>query len=287
MSRPDVCSFFDAVTNTVSYVIGDPATGRAAIVDPVLDFDPVAGRTSTHSTDAIVACVQERGWTVDWILETHVHADHLSGAAVLQEQLGGAIAIGEKVAEVQVMFRGIFNLEDLAVDGRQFDRLFAGDDRFLIGGFEARVLRTPGHTPACVTYLVGDAAFVGDTLFMPDYGTARTDFPGGSAGKLYDSIQRIFALPATMRLFVCHDYRAPGREEFAWETSVSAQRENNVHVHAGVSREQFVAMREARDRELGMPRLLLPSIQVNVRAGRMPPAESNDVSYLKLPVDLL
>jgi glyoxylase-like metal-dependent hydrolase (beta-lactamase superfamily II) len=287
MSWPDVCSFFDAVTNTVSYVVGDPATGRAAIVDPVLDFDPVAGRTSTLSTDAVVACIQERGWTVDWILETHVHADHLSGAAVLKEQLGGVIAIGGKVAEVQAMFRGIFNLGDLAVDGRQFDRLFADGDSFRIGELEARVLGTPGHTPACVTYVVGDAAFVGDTLFMPDYGTARTDFPGGSAGELYDSIHRIFALPAGTRLFVCHDYKAPGRPEFAWETSVGAQRSSNVHVRDGVSREAFVAMREARDRELGMPRLIVPSIQVNVRAGQMPPSESNGVSYLKLPVDLL
>jgi glyoxylase-like metal-dependent hydrolase (beta-lactamase superfamily II) len=287
MMNPDVLSFFDAVTNTVSYVVGDPATGRAAIVDPVLDFDPVAGRTSTRSIDAVVACIRERGWTVDWILETHVHADHLSGAAVLKEQLGGAIAISGKVAEVQAMFRGIFNLEDLAVDGRQFDRLFADGDRFRIGELEARVLGTPGHTPACVTYVIGDAAFVGDTLFMPDYGTARTDFPGGSAGALYDSIHRIFALPADTRLFVCHDYKAPGREEFAWETSVGAQRSSNVHVRDGVSREGFVAKREARDRELGMPRLIVSSIQVNVRAGQMPPSESNGVSYLKLPVDLL
>jgi glyoxylase-like metal-dependent hydrolase (beta-lactamase superfamily II) len=287
MSRPEVCSFFDPVTNTVTYVVGDPATGRAAIVDPVLDFDPVAGRTSTRSTDAVAACIRERRWAVDWILETHVHADHLSGAFILKEELGGIIAIGAKVAKVQAAFRGIFNLGDLAVDGRQFDRLFADGDCFLIGELEARVLGTPGHTPACVTYVVGDAAFVGDTLFMPDYGTARTDFPGGSAGELYDSIQKIFALPAATRLFVCHDYKAPGREEFAWETSVGAQRAGNVHVCDGVSRESFVAMREARDRELGMPRLIVPSIQVNVRAGQMPPPEGNGISYLKLPVDLL
>jgi glyoxylase-like metal-dependent hydrolase (beta-lactamase superfamily II) len=287
MTRPDVCSFFDSATNTVSYVVGDPATGCAAIVDPVLDFDAVAGRTSTRSTDAVAACTRERGWAVDCILETHVHADHLSGAAVLKKDVGGTIALGAEVAQVQAVFRGIFNLGDLAVDGRQFDRLFADGDCFRIGELEARVLRTPGHTPACVTYVIGDAAFVGDTLFMPDYGTARTDFPGGSAGELYDSIQRIFALPAATRLFVCHDYKAPGREVFAWETSVGAQRKDNVHLHDGVSREAFVAMREARDRELGMPRLMVPSIQVNVRAGQMPPPESNGVSYLKLPVDFL
>ena len=284
MSRPDVCSFFDSVTNTVTYVVGDPATGRAAIIDPVLDFDPVAGRTSTRSTDAVAACIRARGWAVDWILETHVHADHLSGAAVLKEDLGGIIAIGAKVAQVQAVFRGIFNLGDLAVDGQQFDRLFADGDSFRIGELEARVLETPGHTPACVTYIVGDAAFVGDTLFMPDYGTARTDFPGGSAGELYDSIQKIFALPAATRLFVCHDYKASGRDQFAWETTVAEQRAANVHIGRGVAEEAYVAMRRERDSHLSAPKLLLPAIQVNIRAGRLPPPEPNGLRYLRIPV---
>lgn len=287
MTRADVQSFFDSATNTVTYVVGDPSTGRAAVVDPVLDFDPAACRTSNRSTDAVAAWIRERHWALDWILETHVHADHLSGAAVLKQQLGGTIAIGAEVGAVQSVFRRIFNLPDLAVDGRQFGRLFSDGDRFRIGKIEARVLHTPGHTPACVSYVLGDAVFVGDTLFMPDYGTARTDFPGGSAGQLYDSIQQILALPASARVFVCHDYKAPGRDDFAFETTVAAQRESNVHVREGVSREEFVAMREARDRELGIPRLMLPSIQVNVQAGRMPEPENDGVSYLKLPVNVL
>jgi glyoxylase-like metal-dependent hydrolase (beta-lactamase superfamily II) len=287
MTRPDVRGFFDAVTNTVTYVVADPVTSRAAIVDPVLDFDAASGRTRTHSADAVMAYVRDRGLDVDWILETHVHADHLSAAPYLKAALGGVIGIGEHVLEVQQTFRKIFNLEALAVDGRQFGKLFTDGEHFRIGDLEARVMHTPGHTPACVTYVVGDAAFVGDTLFMPDYGTARADFPGGDAGRLYDSIHAILALPDDTRLFLCHDYKAPGRDDYAWETTVAAQRSANVHVRDGIDRASFVAMREDRDSRLGMPQLILPSIQVNVRAGEFPPAEDNGVSYLKLPLNLL
>ncbi len=287
MPAPEVQAFFDTTTNTVSYVVTDPATAHAAVIDPVLDFDAASGRTSTASAERIVDYVRDNALNVDWILETHVHADHLSAAPWLRDAVGGRIGIGEHVRTVQATFRDVFNLADLATDGRQFDELFADGDRFSIGELEARVLHTPGHTPACVTYRIGDAAFVGDTLFMPDYGTARTDFPGGSAARLYDSIQSIFALPDDTRLFLCHDYKAPGRDEFAWETTVAAQRAHNVHVHAGVTRQAFIEMREARDHQLGMPKLLLPSIQVNVRAGSLPPPEDNGVVYLKLPVDRL
>ncbi len=233
----------------------------------------------------MVAYVRHGGFSVDWILETHVHADHLSGAPYLQDKLGGKMAIGAAVTDVQGTFRGIFNLQDLATDGRQFDHLFADGETFRVGDIEARVMATPGHTPACITYVIGNAAFIGDTLFMPDYGTARTDFPGGDAGQLYDSIQKILALPEETRLFMCHDYKAPGRDEFAWETTVAEQRESNVHINSNVSRDEFVAMRESRDAELGMPKLILPSIQVNVRAGRLPEPEENEVRYLKIPLD--
>jgi glyoxylase-like metal-dependent hydrolase (beta-lactamase superfamily II) len=287
MSAPAVTAFFDEATFTVSYLAADPNTGHAAIIDPVLDFDPASGRTSTVSADKVIEFVGNNGLTVDWILETHVHADHLSAAPYLQNKLGGKIAIGGNVAAVQEAFRDVFNIEDLATDGGQFDHLFADGDEFQVGSMAGSIIATPGHTPACITYVVGDAAFVGDTLFMPDFGTARTDFPGGDAGTLYDSIQKIFALPAETRLFMCHDYKAPGRDEFAWETSVAEQRERNVHVNGGVSRDEFIAMREGRDAELGMPKLMLPSIQVNVRAGRLPEPESNRVRYLKIPLDIL
>ena len=287
MSAPAVTAFFDEATFTVSYVAADPDTGHAAIIDPVLDFDPASGRTSTVSADKVIEFVGNNGLAVDWILETHVHADHLSAAPYLQEKLGGKIAIGGNVAAVQEAFRDVFNIEDLATDGGQFDHLFADGDEFQVGSMAGSIIGTPGHTPACITYVVGDAAFVGDTLFMPDFGTARTDFPGGDAGTLYDSIQRIFALPAETRLFMCHDYKAPGRDQFAWETSVAEQRERNVHVNTSVSRDEFIAMREGRDAELGMPKLILPSIQVNVRAGRLPEPESNRVRYLKIPLDIL
>ncbi len=287
MSNPNVKAFFDEATFTVTYVVSDPATRRAAIIDSVLDYDAAAGRTSTRSADAVVAYVRDSDFSVDWILETHVHADHLSAAPYLQGELGGKTAIGGGVTGVQGTFRGIFNLKDLEADGRQFDRLFADGETFLIGDIEARVMATPGHTPGCVCYVIGDSAFVGDTLFMPDYGTARADFPGGDAGQLYDSIQKILALADDTRLFMCHDYKAPDRDDYAWETTVAEQREHNVHVNENVSRDEFVAMRERRDAELDMPKLILPSIQVNVRAGRLPEPEDNDVRYLKIPLDTL
>ena len=287
MSAPFVTAFFDEATFTVTYVVADPESAHAAIIDPVLDYDPAAGRTSTKSADQVIAFARDKSLTVDWILETHVHADHLSAAPYLKEALGGKIAIGRNVTAVQETFKGVFNMEDLATNGRQFDHLFEDGDAFRVGSIAGSIIGTPGHTPACITYVVGDAAFVGDTLFMPDFGTARTDFPGGDAGMLYDSIQKILSLPGNTRLFMCHDYKAPGRDEFAWETTVDEQRQANVHISHSVSREDFVAMREGRDAQLGMPKLILPSIQVNVRAGRLPEAETNGVSYLKIPLDAL
>ena len=286
MTQPDVQAFHDEATFTVTYVVSDPATSRAAIVDPVHDFDAASGRISTVSADAIIDYVRRKNLDIDWILETHVHADHLSGAPYLQEQLGGKVAIGAQVGAVQETFKRIFNLDDLATDGSQFDQLFADGDTFTVGTIAARVITTPGHTPACVTYVIGDTAYVGDTLFMPDFGTARTDFPGGSAAQLYNSIQRIFALPDETRLFMCHDYKAPGRDEFAWETSVTEQRANNVHINDGVSKDAFIEMRESRDSELGMPKLILPSLQVNLRAGHLPPPEDNGTRYLKIPLEV-
>jgi glyoxylase-like metal-dependent hydrolase (beta-lactamase superfamily II) len=286
-TQPEVKAFFDEATNTVSYVVSDPVTARAAIIDPVLDYDPPSGRTATASADQLIAYVGEAQLQVDWILETHVHADHLSSAPYIFEQLGGKTAIGAHVDAVQQVFKGIFNIEELAVDGSQFQRLFADGDTFRIGEIDARVMATPGHTPACITYVIGDCAFVGDTLFMPDFGTARTDFPGGSAKALYASIRNILALPDETRLFMCHDYKAPGRDEYAWETTVAEQRSSNIHINDQVTEAEFIAMREGRDRQLGMPKLLLPSIQVNIRAGQFPAAESNGTSYLKIPLDAL
>jgi len=285
MSAPDVKAFFDEATFTVTYVVSDPSTSRAAIIDPVLDYDAASGRTSTASADELLDYVKDKGLTTDWILETHVHADHLSGAPYLRQELGGKTAIGRDVTAVQSVFKNIFNLDDLATDGSQFDHLFADDETFDVGAIRGRVLATPGHTPACITYVIGDAAFVGDTLFMPDFGTARTDFPGGSAPQLYQSIRKILSLPEDTRLYMCHDYKAPGRDVYAWETSVAEQRDSNIHINKNVSESEFVAMREGRDRELGMPKLLLPAIQVNVRAGEMPEPENNDVRYLKIPVN--
>jgi glyoxylase-like metal-dependent hydrolase (beta-lactamase superfamily II) len=287
MSTPSVTAFFDEATFTVTYVVADPDSAHAAIIDPVLDYDPASGRTSTASADKVATFVSDNGLGVDWVLETHVHADHLSAAPYLREKLGGKVAIGRHVAAVQETFKSVFDIEDLATDGSQFDHLFEDGDEFLVGSIAGSVIATPGHTPACITYVIGDAAFVGDTLFMPDFGTARTDFPGGDAGMLYDSIQRIFSLPDDTRLFMCHDYKAPGRDEFAWETSVAEQRESNIHINQSVSRDEFVAMREGRDAELGMPKLILPSIQVNVRAGQLPEAEANGVRYLKIPLNTL
>lgn len=285
MSKPEVKAFFDAATFTVSYVVSDPATAKAAIIDPVLDYDPASGRTSTASADQLVAYVKDKGLSVDWILETHVHADHLSGTPYLKDKLGGQTAIGSGVSAVQETFKSIFNLRDLATDGSQFDRLFSDDDSFDIGDIGGRVIATPGHTPACVTYVIGDSAYVGDTLFMPDFGTARTDFPGGSASLLYESIQKTLALPGDTRLFMCHDYKAPGRDVYAWETSVTEQRDKNIHINKDISKGDFVATREGRDSQLGMPKLLLPAIQVNLRAGQFPDPEDNDISYLKIPIN--
>jgi glyoxylase-like metal-dependent hydrolase (beta-lactamase superfamily II) len=286
-TRPDVKAFFDPATSTVTYVAADPETRRAAVIDPVLDFDPKSGRTSTRSAEAVIAHVRGQRLAVDWLLETHAHADHLTAAPYLQAALGGEIAIGEHIAKVQATFKRIFNAEpEFATDGRQFDRLFKDGETFRIGGIEAHVMHTPGHTPACVSYAIGDAVFVGDTIFMPDYGTARCDFPGGDARALYRSIRRILSLPPQTRLFMCHDYR-PGGREARWETTVAAERAQNVHVHDGIDEDGFVAMRTARDRTLDMPVLILPSVQVNMRAGRFPPAEGNGVSYLKLPLNLL
>jgi glyoxylase-like metal-dependent hydrolase (beta-lactamase superfamily II) len=285
-ARPTVRTFFDDPTFTASHVVHDPSTKAAAIIDSVLDFDNASGRTSTAAADEIVAYVKSEGLSVQWILETHVHADHLSAAPYLKKALGGKIAIGSNIKTVQKTFGEIFNAEpDFRRDGSQFDALFDDGARFKLGSIDARVLWTPGHTPACVTYVIGDAAFVGDTMFMPDYGTARCDFPGGDAATLYRSIGKIFALPDATRLFMCHDYKAPGREEFAWETTVKEERDWNVHVGRNVAEADFVKMRTARDKTLSMPRLILPSVQVNMRAGEMPPADSNGVRYLKLPIN--
>ena len=284
--QPEVASFFDEDTFTVSHVAIDPATRRAAIIDSVLDFDPAAGRIRHASADRVVSHVEAHGLKVDWILETHVHADHVSAGDYLKHKLGGQSAIGEHVRTVQSTFARVFNTgPDFAPDGRQFDRLFRDGDAFRIGDLEARVIHTPGHTPACITYVIGDAAFVGDTLFMPDYGTARCDFPGGDAAVLYRSIHKLFDLPPETRIFLCHDYKAPGRDEYRWETTVAEQRAKNVHIHEGISEAEFVAMRTSRDKTLSMPKLILPSVQINMRAGKFPEPESNGVRYLKLPVD--
>ena len=287
-TRPQVDAFFDEATNTITYVVRDPASKAAAIIDSVLDFDYASGRTDTSSADRVIAHVRSQGLDPVWILETHVHADHLSAAPYLQQELGGRIGIGEQIVVVQDTFGKIFNEgTEFQRDGSQFDRLFREGDRFEIGALEARVLHTPGHTPACLTYVIGDAAFVGDTLFMPDFGTARCDFPGGSAEVLYHSIEKILALPDTTRVFVGHDYKAPGREDYAWETTVAEERSRNVHVGVGKTVTDFVAMREARDKTLGMPRLIVPSLQINMRAGQMPPPEDDGQVYLKVPVNKL
>lgn len=281
-----VKSFFDEPTFTASHVAYDPATKHAAIVDSVLNFDAASGRTSTHSADAIVEFVNGEGLTVDWLLETHAHADHLSAAPYLQQKLGGKLAIGREITTVQRLFGGVFNFgAEFARDGSQFDKLFEDGDRFAVGDIPAIALHVPGHTPADVAYVIGDAAFIGDTLFMPDYGTARADFPGGDARLLYRSIRRLLSLPDKTRLFLCHDYKAPNRNVFVWETTVGAQKKSNVHVHDGVGEDEFVAMRQGRDATLDLPDLILPSVQVNVRGGRLPPAEDNGVRYLKLPIN--
>ncbi len=284
MENPRIRAFFDEPTNTVSYLVWDSETQKGAVVDPVLDFDVASGEADVRSAEAILAAAGEEGVTVDWVLETHAHADHLSAAPFIKAKTGAKIGIGARIKDVQKLFRPVFGMDDLKTDGSDFDHLFEDGDSFAIGSLPVEVLHVPGHTPADIAYKVGDAVFVGDTLFMPDYGTARADFPGGDAHQLYRSIRRILSLPDETRLFMCHDYKAPGRDDYAWETTVGEQRKNSVHVHDGVSEEDFVAMREARDEGLAVPKLLLPSIQVNIRAGRFPEAEDNGVSYLRIPV---
>lgn len=287
---PNVTAFFDDATNTISYVVRDPESAACAVIDSVLDFDYASGRTGTDSADVIAGFVRDGGLDVEWVLETHVHADHLSAAPYLQEQLGGKIGIGERIRAVQETFGKIFNEgTEFERDGSQFDQLFEDGDSFRIGGLEGRVLSTPGHTPACLTYVIGDAAFVGDTLFMPDFGTARCDFPGGSSEALYESIQRILALPDETRIFVGHDYKAPGRDEYAWESTVGEQKARNVHVgsEAAATKDSFVKLRDERDASLAMPRLIIPSLQVNMRAGKMPPEDDAGGMFLKVPVNRL
>jgi glyoxylase-like metal-dependent hydrolase (beta-lactamase superfamily II) len=283
---PKVHAFFDEATNTITYVVQEPQGRACAVIDSVLDFDYASGRTDTRSADAVIAFIRDHDLRLEWVLETHVHADHLSAAPYIQEALGGKIGIGERITVVQDTFGKIFNEGTrFQRDGSQFDRLFSQGDSLMIGQMRAEVLHTPGHTPACLTYVIGDAAFVGDTLFMPDFGTARCDFPGGSAETLWESIQKILILPEETRIFVGHDYKAEGRDQYAWETSVGAQKALNKHVGAGKSRDDFIAMRKTRDASLAMPRLINPSLQVNMRAGQMPEPDANGVSYLKVPVN--
>lgn len=286
MISATIQAFFDNDTNTVSYLVSDPGSAESAIIDSVLDYDQASGQTSTASADAVIAAVREQGREVSLILETHVHADHLSAAPYIQEQIGGKIGIGAHITEVQETFGKVFN-EGTAFerDGSQFDLLLSDGDELTIGSLPLSVIHTPGHTPACLSYVIGDAVFVGDTIFMPDFGTARTDFPGGSAEDLYRSIQRLFELPDETRVFTAHDYKAPGREDFAWESTIGEQKARNVHVGNGQDMATFVQMREERDAKLGMPRLILPSVQVNMRGGEMPPAEENGQRYLKIPVN--
>ena len=285
---PEVKAFFDTATNTVSYVVKDPQGSACAIVDSVLDFDYSSGRTDTKSADEVIAYVRDNNLSVEWLLETHVHADHLSAAPYIQERVGGKIGIGDRIRIVQDTFGKVFNAgTEFERDGSQFDQLFNEGDSIHIGQLRVDVLHTPGHTPACLTYVIGDAAFVGDTLFMPDFGTARCDFPGGSSETLFDSVQKILALPDDTRIFVGHDYLPAGREEYKWETSVAEQKAANVHIGAGKSKAEFVAMRDARDATLDMPKLIIPSLQVNMRAGQMPPADDKGDVFLKVPVNKL
>jgi len=288
MSDPKVEAFFDPATFTVSYVVMDPQSQSCAVIDPVLDYDPASGRTSTRSADKIMAFIKAHGLQTEWVLETHAHADHLSAAPYLRDQLGGRIAIGEHIPEVQKVFTGVFNLgASVKHDGSQFDYLFKDQEKFKIGNLEVKVIYPPGHTPACVSYFIGDAVFVGDTLFMPDYGSARCDFPGGDAKTLYQSVQKLYALPDETRMFLCHDYLAPGRNEYVWETSVGDQKANNIHLNTNITEAEFVKLRTKRDAGLAMPQLILPSIQVNIRAGELPEPEDNGTRYLKIPLNAL
>jgi glyoxylase-like metal-dependent hydrolase (beta-lactamase superfamily II) len=286
--KPDVKAFFDEDTYTVTYVVTDPSGKSCAIIDPVLDFDQASGRTSTLSADHVLEFINRKGLEVCWILESHAHADHLSAAAYLKSKTAGRTGTGRLITGVQSTFKQLFNLGDeFEADGQQFDCLLDEGDLLELGSIKIKVMHTPGHTPSCVTFVIGDAAFVGDTLFMPDYGTARADFPGGDASALYHSIHRLFELPAETRLFMCHDYKAPDRDEYVWETTVAEQSAHNIHIHKGISEQEFVEFRKKRDAGLGMPKLILPSIQVNIRAGEMPVADDNGVAYLRLPVDAL
>ena len=284
MTQPHIRAFFDEPTKTVTYLVWDPATRRGVVIDPVLDFDVAAGEVDTESVEEVLAAVQEEQVAVEWVLETHAHADHLSGAPLIKGRTGARIGIGEHIKDVQSIFRPLFNATDVKPDGGDFDGLFTDGQILRVGAMDVEVLFTPGHTAADVSYKIGDAVFVGDTLFMPDYGTARTDFPGGCARKLFRSMRRLLDLPPETRLFMCHDYKAPGRDDYAWETTVAAQRAGNKHIHDGVDEEAFVAMRNQRDACLSAPSLLLPAIQVNIRAGRFPPATSNGVHYMLVPV---
>ena len=285
--KPIIDAFFDEATYTVTYLVTDPQSRRAAIIDPVLDYDHKSGKASTKSVDRVLAKAKDRQASVDWILETHAHADHLTAAPLLKARTGASVVIGDHIRDVQKIFKQVFKAADVSEDGREFDRLVADGETLPLGTFRIEVMHLPGHTPADVAYRIGDAVFVGDTIFMPDYGTARTDFPGGDAATLYRSIRRLLSLPSETRLFMCHDYKAPGRDEYAWETTVAEQRARNVHVHDGVTEAEFVAMRTKRDASLAAPVLLLPSVQVNIRAGRLPPPDANGQSYLKIPVRLV
>ena len=283
---PDVKGFFDPETFTISYVVTDPETKTCAVIDSLLNYDPASGRTKTTSADELIAYVRENNLECEWIIDTHVHADHLTAAPYIKAQLGGKTAIGDHITVVQNVFSKIFKEgQSFHTDGRQFDHLFADGETYSIGRLQGKAIHTPGHTPACMSHLIGDAVFVGDTIFMPDFGTARADFPGGDAGQLFRSIRRLLSLPDETRLFLCHDYKAPGRDEYAWETTVKQQREENVHVKDGVTEEDFVAMRTSRDKTLAMPKLIMPSVQVNIRGGRLPEPEDNGVSYIKIPVN--
>ncbi len=286
MSNPTVTAFFDEATYTVTYIVADPNSQKCVIIDSVLDYDAGSGRTNTKSADALIAHITQEKLELEWVLETHAHADHFSAAPYLQEKLGGVIAIGEHIPDVQRVFGGLFNAGDgFKTDGSQFGRLLKDGESFKIGGLEVKTIFVPGHTPACVAYHIADTVFVGDTLFMPDFGSARCDFPGGDAGMLYDSVQNLFKLPDDTRVFLCHDYKAKGRDFYAWESTIGEQKANNIHMNPGVSRDEFIAMREARDKTLSMPKLILPAIQVNMRAGEMPPPEDNGQIYLKIPLN--
>jgi len=288
MTKPEVTAFFDEPTNTISYVVVDPMSSACAIIDSLLDYDAASGRTSTESADKLIAFVKDKGLDVEWVIDTHVHADHLTAAPYVREKLGGKTGIGEHISTVQKVFGEIFNEgQAFHTDGSQFDHLFTDGETYKVGTLEARAIHTPGHTPACMSHVIGDAVFVGDTLFMPDYGTARCDFPGGDAGTLYDSIQKLFALPDETRVFLCHDYKAPGRDTYEWETTIAAEKADNLHVGHGATREEFIAMRTKRDATLDMPKLILPSVQINMRAGEMPPPEDNGVRYMKVPINAL